>query len=85
MGLLTALGSLARVLGPIVISFIYNGSGLYWTAGFIIITMCVGLAINVATYRVLVPLSVPSAAATASTGHDNQAYDSRSVKSDVEQ
>ncbi len=39
MGLLTSAGSTARVLGPIMVSYIYDEYGVYLTFGIILITM----------------------------------------------
>ncbi len=39
MGILTSAGSSARVLGPIMVSYIYDEYGVYLTFGLIIISM----------------------------------------------
>lgn len=57
MGALTASGSLARVLGPIVVSYVYNLFGLYATSGLIVALMLVALALTLAAYRRLVPFA----------------------------
>ena len=59
MGILTSSGSLARVMGPLVVSYVYEGYGLYATYGLILGTMIVSLVLTVAFYRRLVPFKMP--------------------------
>ncbi len=59
MGALTAAGSLARVLGPIMVSYVYNAFGLYLTFGIIIASMFVALAITLVMYKRMVPFKLP--------------------------
>ncbi len=57
MGAITASGSLARVLGPLAVSSVYNNFGLYATSGLVVALMLVTLVITVVTYPRLVPFS----------------------------
>ena len=59
MGLLTAAGSLARVLGPLMVSYVYNGYGLYVTYGLIMASMIIALILTVLFYKRMVPLKMP--------------------------
>jgi ceroid-lipofuscinosis MFS transporter 7 len=58
MGILTATGCCARVVGPIFITYVYNASGLYLTFGLVEILMVISLVLVLVTYRKLVPLKV---------------------------
>ncbi len=55
MGLLTASGSFARVMGPIMVSYVYDAEGVYLTFGIILITMAMALVITIALYPRMVP------------------------------
>lgn len=60
MGILSAFGSLSRVIGPIFVSFIYKNYGTYLTMGVMVITMFISLIVTLATYKRLVPLQFAS-------------------------
>ena len=51
MGVLTTSGSLARVLGPIVLAWVYELFGMYITMGLIVIVLSVGLFLVIITYK----------------------------------
>jgi len=55
MGLITSAGSLARICGPIFISYVYVQFGTYWTFGILTFSLAVTLVTFLATYRYLVP------------------------------
>jgi len=55
MGYLTAAGSAARVIGPIMVSYVYDAKGVYLTFGIIIATMAVSLVISTVMYKRMVP------------------------------
>jgi len=55
MGYLTAAGSAARVLGPIVVSYVYDTKGVYLTFSIIIVTMVLSLIISTVMYKRMVP------------------------------
>lgn len=63
MGALTAGGSLARVLGPIFVTFVYQNLGTYATMGIVTGSMVLSLIITLLTYKRLVPFKnrVPTA------------------------
>jgi len=56
MGLLTAVGSLARIVSPIFVSEIYKEFGTYWTFGLCAGSIGLASLVTLATYRRLVPL-----------------------------
>ena len=56
MGGLTASGSLARVLGPIFVSYIYQYYGTYWTFGLETGSMVISALITLLAYKRLVPM-----------------------------
>jgi len=56
MGLLTAVGSLARIVSPIFVSEIYKEFGTYMTFGLCSGSIALALLVTLATYRRLVPL-----------------------------
>ena len=51
MGVLTTSGSLARVLSPIVLAWVYKLFGLYITMGLTVIVLSVGLFLVIITYK----------------------------------
>ena len=59
MGILTSSGSLARVMGPLVVSYVYEGFGLYATYGLILGSMILSLILTVGFYKRLVPFKMP--------------------------
>lgn len=56
MGALTAAGSLARVLGPLFVSNIYDEYGTYWTFGSVTGSMLFSAVMTLLAYRRLVPM-----------------------------
>jgi len=56
MGLLTASGSLARVLGPIAVSYVYEIKGTYWTFGICCGTMVLAGIATTAAFKRLIPM-----------------------------
>jgi len=56
MGLLTAVGSLARIVSPIFVSEIYKEFGTYWTFGLCAGSIVLATLVTLATYTRLVPL-----------------------------
>ena len=60
MGYLTASGSLARVCGPLLVTFVYNKFGLYVTFGIVEALMVAGLVATVIFWKELVPLRIPT-------------------------
>ena len=56
MGLLTAVGSLARICGPIFVSEIYKEFGTYWTFGLCAASIGLATIVTLATYSRLVPI-----------------------------
>jgi len=55
MGLLTTSGSLARVVGPILISFIYKKYGTWFTFGIITSSLLISLILTLISYKRLGP------------------------------
>ena len=60
MGVLTAAGSLARIMGPLLVSYVYNIFGLYFTYGIIGGSMATALVLLLVSYNRLVPLKLPT-------------------------
>merc|ERR1712150_197638 len=58
MGLLMSSGSGARVLGPILVTYIYEELGLYVTTGFVVATLLLALVLNLAAYKYMVPMKM---------------------------
>ncbi|MPC35351.1 Major facilitator superfamily domain-containing protein 8 [Portunus trituberculatus] len=59
MGVLTGIGSLGRILGPIFVSYIYTNFGTYWCFGTLSVCMLVAFFVETVIYRRLVPMKVP--------------------------
>lgn len=55
MGALTTAGGAARVVGPIVLSRVYENAGLYWTFGMLAIILAFTFLMNAVAYRWYVP------------------------------
>ena len=55
MGLLTTSGSLARVIGPIFVSFIYQEFGTWLLFGIVAASLGLSFVITTLAYRQLVP------------------------------
>ena len=51
MGYLTAGGSLARVTGPVVVSYVYKNFGTYPTIGVMVASLFVSLVLTFLTYN----------------------------------
>jgi len=58
MGLLSSFGSLSRVLGPIVVSYIYTNYGTYLVIGLMCLTMVIALVLTLVFYKKLVPIKL---------------------------
>jgi ceroid-lipofuscinosis MFS transporter 7 len=56
MGLLTATGSLARILGPIFASYVYEKLGTYWLFSICVGSVAVAGLVTTAAYTRLVPI-----------------------------
>jgi len=69
MGILTAVGSLARITGPIFVSYVYTDLGTYWTFGILEAGMIIGLIELCILYKRLVPMVLPTK--KEKTGYDN--------------
>ena len=59
MGVLTGVGSLARIAGPIFVSYIYTEFGTYWCFGIILVGMILALVELIVMYRYLIPMKIP--------------------------
>ena len=55
MGVLTTSGSLARVIGPVFVSYIYQEFGTWLLFGIVAASLGFSFIITILTYRVLVP------------------------------
>ena len=55
MGLLTTSGSLARVIGPIFVSFIYEKYGTWLLFGLVALSLALSFIVTTLAYRQLVP------------------------------
>ena len=58
MGIITAAGSFARILGPIFVSEIYKEFGTYWTYGLTALSLALATLGTVLTYKRLIPLEM---------------------------
>lgn len=58
MGILTSTGSLSRVVGPILVSYIYTEMGTRWTFSLLFCAMVLTSVLDVALYKRLVPMNV---------------------------
>ena len=59
-GVLTGTGSLARVMGPIFVSYVYTYYGTYWTFGILEVGMILALIELIVMYPRLVPMKLPT-------------------------
>ncbi len=57
MGALTASGSFARVMGPVMVTYIYNYLGVYATIGTIEVLMVVAMITTIIFWKRLVPFA----------------------------
>lgn len=55
MGILTTSGSVARVVGPIFVSFIYEKYGTWLLFGLVALSLALSFIVTVLAYRQLVP------------------------------
>jgi len=67
MGLLTASGSLARVAGSVVVSYVYEYFGTYPTIGIMIASLFMALCLTLLSYKRLGQLPVMTAAVVVET------------------
>ena len=58
-GILTGVGSLARVLGPVFVSYIYTFYGTYWTFGILEVGLILALIELIIMYPRLIPMKIP--------------------------
>lgn len=56
MGLLTAVGSLARILAPLFASYVYEILGTYWLFGLCSGSLVIAFIVTLGTYKRLVPI-----------------------------
>lgn len=59
MGVLTSVGSLSRVAGPIFVSYVYTKLGTYWCFGILCVFMVVAFTELTLLYKRLVPMDIP--------------------------
>ncbi|XP_071529822.1 major facilitator superfamily domain-containing protein 8-like [Panulirus ornatus] len=60
MGILTAVGSLSRILGPIFVSYVYTNLGTIWCFSILTGGMVLAFLDQVIMYRHFVPMKVPT-------------------------
>ncbi len=77
MGLLTSAGSTARVLGPIMVSYVYDATGVYLTFGIILITMSMALTVTIVLYKRMVPFQLPEMSELDEEGGGKAQVDSK--------
>ena len=58
VGLMTTFGSLARVIGPIIVTTTYTSVGTYLALGIVAGSMVVTLLMNLSVYDRMVPLNL---------------------------
>ena len=58
MGLLTSIGSLSRMSGPVFVMWLYSSHGTVWTFSLLAAIMFVMLVLALAVYQRLVPMDV---------------------------
>ena len=68
MGILSAFGSFSRVLGPIVVSYVYTNYGTYLVIGLMSASMIIALVLTLVSYKRLVPLKLAPMDETDSGG-----------------
>lgn len=59
MGILTAVGSLSRILGPIFVSYVYTYLGTYYTFGILTVSMVVAATELLILFKRLIPMKLP--------------------------
>ncbi|KAG0725653.1 Major facilitator superfamily domain-containing protein 8 [Chionoecetes opilio] len=60
MGVLTGVGGLARIAGPIFVAYIYTELGTYWCFGVLLAGMILAFCELIALYPRLVPMKLPT-------------------------
>ncbi|KAG0728018.1 Major facilitator superfamily domain-containing protein 8 [Chionoecetes opilio] len=73
MGVLTGVGGLARIAGPIFVAYIYTELGTYWCFGVLLAGMILAFCELIALYPRLVPMKLP-------TSKTQYAYDGPAAK-----
>lgn len=73
MGVLTGVGSLSRIAGPIFVSYVYTNLGTYWCFGTLSVVMFVAFFGVITMYKRLVPMKIPVA-------KSHHAYDGPAAK-----
>lgn len=68
MGILTGVGSLSRIAGPVFVSYIYTDYGTYWTFSVLAVGMLISMLGLVALYKRIIPMKIP----TRQQGYDNK-------------
>lgn len=71
MGVLTGVGSLSRITGPIFVSFIYAKFGTYACFGGLLAMMLIAFIVLVLMYNRLVPMEIPQS--STQHGYDGPA------------
>lgn len=80
MGVLTGMGGLARITGPIFVSYIYTELGTYWCFGTLTVAMVLAFVELMMLYPRLVPMKIPEP--KAQYAYDGPAAKRRSSESD---
>lgn len=58
MGAITVFGSASRIVGPLLVSYVYNPTGMYSTVSILLGSMLLSLTLSLVYYKRLVPFSV---------------------------
>ena len=58
MGILSAFGGFSRVVGPLMVSYIYTNYGTYLTFGVMAGIQGIGLILTLSMYKRLVPFKI---------------------------
>ena len=59
MGIIISIGSLARIFGPLMVTFIYNDYGLYLTFGILETMLLASLIFPILFYKRIIPMKMP--------------------------
>ena len=74
---MTTFGSLARVIGPLIVVVTYTSVGTYLSLGIVASSMVITLILNLAVYDRLVPLKINQDVLSSSTSSSLSDVDSR--------
>ncbi|XP_076065496.1 major facilitator superfamily domain-containing protein 8-like isoform X1 [Oratosquilla oratoria] len=69
MGLLTGIGSLSRIAGPLFVSYVYTGFGTYFCFGTLTSSMAIGFIMVLLLYRRLIPMKIENEGTEMKQGH----------------